>query len=78
MRTLCAATLVVAFVWLAVDLRPRAVPRAAVALKCVGADPCPACSNCRRCEHCRDGRTCGTCKAKRQPAMLDVAVEVCR
>lgn len=35
--------------------------------KCVGADPCRACSNCSRCAHCSAGGTCGVCKPRAEP-----------
>jgi hypothetical protein len=34
--------------------------------RCIGADPCYACSNCKYCAHCgKGGGTCGVCKKKR-------------
>lgn len=46
---------------------------ASLAAKCVGADPCLACSNCRRCGYCKGGKTCGACKPKKL-----LAVNICR
>ncbi len=40
-----------------------ASPRAAMAGRCVGADPCYACTSCSRCGHCKAGGTCGACKS---------------
>jgi hypothetical protein len=37
----------------------------AVAQKCTGKDPCPACHNCTKCAYCKDGKTCGACKPKK-------------
>lgn len=36
--------------------------------KCVGADPCRACTTCGYCQRCaKQGLTCGVCKPKRKP-----------
>lgn len=37
--------------------------REASAGRCVGADPCYACTSCSRCGHCKSGGSCGSCKA---------------
>jgi hypothetical protein len=40
-----------------------ASPRLAVAGRCVGADPCYACTSCGTCKHCKSGGSCGSCKS---------------
>lgn len=43
------------------------------AAKCVGRDPCGACTSCRSCAHCKKGGTCGVCKPKKKSSETALA-----
>lgn len=66
MRAFVSAALLCLCGWLCVDGLTNPQPPVQVAGKCVGADPCLACSNCSRCKHCKAGGSCGACKAKKE------------
>jgi hypothetical protein len=66
MKVAVAIALVCACGWLGIEAVPTQPHPLQLAGKCVGADPCLACSNCSRCKHCKAGGSCGACKAKKE------------
>ena len=79
MRCLIAVPMLALFLVVVLDGRRADPPAAALAIKCVGADPCHACVNCRECQHCRNGGTCGACKPKPgERALAYFAEPMCR